>query len=170
MVDLTGNDEGDIGIKRLNAGGPDKIDRDKLMLFGQFVGDWEIRECKTLDRDGNWKTAKGELHWGWILDGKALQDVWIGVPDMGTTVRFYDSNKDIWYSTWISPKQGIVRVFTGNKVGNDIVLETRESSEKFMKWIFFDIQQNSFRWRAERSDDSGKTWLKVEEMTIVRQN
>lgn len=156
-------------IRLLESGGPDPRYIDKLMLFGQFVGDWDIVECNALMADGSWKTMRRELHWGWILGGKAVQDVWLGVPDMGTTVRFYDPKADSWSSVWISPDQGVVRVFTGNKVGEEIVLITRENDERLMKWIFYDIRQNGFRWRAERSYDSGSTWKKTEEMFIVRQ-
>lgn len=155
-------------IGRLIADGPDETTMDKMMLFGQFVGDWKITECKSLDEEGNWHTMEGELHWGWILDGKALQDVWIGVPDMGTTVRFYDPGTDIWHSVWISPNQNIVRVFTGKLVGDEIVLETSESSQKLMKWIFSHIHKDSFRWHAERSIDAGKSWYVTEKMQIVR--
>ncbi|MDA8142876.1 MAG: hypothetical protein M0T81_02720 [Thermoplasmatales archaeon] len=166
---MIGNNESEIAIKRLNAAGPAEDMKEKLMLFGQFVGDWDIVECKNLMQDGSWKTSKGELHWGWILGGRAVQDIWTSVPDMGTTVRFYDSGIDAWRSTWISPTQNVVRMFTGNKVGDEIVLETKESSTDIMKWIFFSIQENSFRWRAERSNDGGLTWKKTEEMFIIRQ-
>jgi hypothetical protein len=51
-------------IKGLIAEGPDPELKDKLMLFGQFVGDWEI-ECESLQSDGKWVKSKGEVHFGW---------------------------------------------------------------------------------------------------------
>ena len=46
---------------------------------------------------------KGEVHFGWILDGTAIQDVWMGghvgsqeVTLFGTTIRFYDPKIDAW--------------------------------------------------------------------------
>lgn len=155
-------------IKSLESAGPDPRYREELMLFGQFVGNWHI-ECNALQENGKWEAMSGELHWGWILGGKAVQDVWIGVPDMGTTVRFYNPGEGSWSSVWISPDQGMVRVFTGKKEGNEIVLRTRETSGVLMNWIFYDIRQNSFSWRAERSYDVGSSWDKTEEMFITRQ-
>jgi hypothetical protein len=60
-------------IEGLMADGPTLETREKLKLFGQFVGDWDILEDRNLMPDGTWSVAKGELHWGWILDGGAVQ-------------------------------------------------------------------------------------------------
>jgi hypothetical protein len=43
--------------------------REELMLFGQFVGDWEI-DAQHLRPDGSTVREKGELHLGWILNGR----------------------------------------------------------------------------------------------------
>ncbi len=162
-------------IKRLSAIGPDPALRDKLMLFGQFVGDWDILEDRFFQPDGKDIVLEGELHWGWILDGEAVQDVWMfydkdthRAVQAGTTVRFYDSKIDAWHSVWISPIQGVVMTFTGRKVGDEIVLEGKDE-DKILKWIFSEIKPNSFLWRSERSKDGGKTWMIEEKMGIRRQ-
>ena len=64
-------------IKGLGADGPDPNMREKLMLFGQFVGDWDIVEARYPQPDGTEIKRKGEIHFGWILDGRAIQDVWM---------------------------------------------------------------------------------------------
>lgn len=159
-------------IKKLNSREPQSEYRDKLMLFGQFVGDWDIVEDRNLLDDGTWTADSGELHWGWILEGKALQDVWMvadsHVWDIGTTIRFYDPHIDAWHSTWISPSRGIVTHFIGRQVGEEIVLEATDMNNMLIHWIFYDISENFFKWRAERSSDSGLTWLRTEEMVIRR--
>ena len=53
-------------IKGLGADGPDSNLQEKLKLFGQFVGDWEITEAKYMRADGTWVKMKGEVHFGWI--------------------------------------------------------------------------------------------------------
>ena len=151
--------------------------REKLMLFGQFVGDWDIVEDRSLERDGTWTTTRGELHWGWILDGRAVQDVWMwndektGKPvPAGTTVRFYDAKIDAWHSVWFSPEQGAVKSFVARRVGDEIVLDGKTAEGYPVKWIFSEITPNSFRWHAEESQDNGKTWTLVEEMRIRRRH
>jgi hypothetical protein len=49
---------------------------DKLMFFGKFVGDWEFDMTATKP-DGSQVDGKGEWYFGWVLNGRALQDVWI---------------------------------------------------------------------------------------------
>ena len=84
-------------IEGLFAEGANPEMKENLMLFGQFVGDWDILQDRSLQPDGTWTATRGELHWGWILDGRAVQDVWMWIDEKtgklipeGTTVRFYD--------------------------------------------------------------------------------
>ena len=162
-------------IQGLAAQGPNSESKEKLEIFGQFVGDWDILECRHLQPDGTWAMQRGEIHWRWILDGRAVQDVWAtidekthnAIPD-GTTIRFYDPKIDAWRSTWISPTQGVVRTFTGRQVENEIVLEGKSTEGHRVKWIFSEITPNSFRWRAEETRDEGKSWSLKEEMRIQR--
>ena len=116
-------------IKGLAANGPDPNPEEKLMLFGQFIGDWEIEDHYT-EADETGVNMKGEVHFRWILDGKTIQDVWMGCPEgsqkiviFGTTIRFYDSKIDAWYITWISPIKNKVQTFVARKVNVDIILE-----------------------------------------------
>lgn len=166
-------------LKGLGAGGPDPQLKDRLMLFGQFVGDWDIIECRIVDERGAWKTQTGECHWNWILGGRALQDTWMyhgestgKLEVAGTTLRFYDPGEEVWRSVWITPKYNDVGLFLGRKVGEEIVLELQEESkhqgEGKVNWIFSDIKPDSFRWRAEESMDGGRTWILKEEMRIIR--
>jgi hypothetical protein len=162
-------------IEGLAADGPDPELKDKLMLFGQFVGDWDIVQAHYIQADGSWVEMEGEVHFGWILGGSAVQDVWMGCRKgeekmvlFGTTVRFYDSKINAWRSTWISPFKGLVQTFIGRKVDNQIVLELQNSEGVHEKWIFSEITPTSFRWHSEETHDSGKTWLLTEEMQILK--
>src|SRR5205823_14803511 len=60
----------------LLAAGPQSKMRDKLDLFGQFVGNWDVDIVNHLP-DGRTQTVTGEWHFGWILGGAAIQDVWM---------------------------------------------------------------------------------------------
>ena len=161
----------------LDSTGPQPGMEDRLRLFGQFVGDWEILEDRYLRPDGSWAKERGELHWRWILDGRALQDVWMTIdektgkprPD-GTTLRFYDPKIDAWQVTWISPTQGVVKTLIGRQVGKEIVLERTTEEGYLQKWIFSEIAANSFRWHSEESRDNGKTWAIREQMRIRRKS
>lgn len=91
------------------ASNPAAENRDQLMWFGQFVGDWSFDSVEYQD-DGSRPTQKGGVQFRWVLHGTAVQDVWLetercdGERKMnGTTVRFYDPNghmADHFYRAW----------------------------------------------------------------------
>jgi hypothetical protein len=141
-----------MAIKGLEASGPDAKLKDKLMLFGQFIGDWDIIEARYPQPDGSEIKSQGEIHFGWILDGKAIQDVWMVYKEnprrlvsAGTTIRFYDIKIDAWRSTWISPTQNVVQTFIARQTKDEIVLESKTKEGYLEKWIFSDITPRSFR-------------------------
>jgi hypothetical protein len=162
----------------LHVDGPAGVHADQLMLFGQFVGSWQLR-WSGRDADGKPAVMNGELHFGWVLGGRAVLDIWIvpgrgepgeGQPPLafhGSTIRFYDPRIDAWRSTWVEPVNGRVRRFIGRLVDGDIVLLSDED-EPQLRWRFTEIGPRSFRWRAESSHDGGATWEFDEEMLATR--
>jgi hypothetical protein len=162
----------------LHVAGPVPELADELMLFGRFVGSWDI-VWSGRDEAGEPVERHGELHLGWILGGRAVQDVWIlpgrgepgeGVPPQafhGSTIRFYDRGLGAWRSTWIEPVNGRVRRFIGRPVDDEIILLSDEDSPQ-LRWRFTDIQPDAFRWRGETSYDGGATWTFDEDMRLTR--
>jgi hypothetical protein len=165
-------------VEALHVAGPAAPNAEELQLFGQFIGSWDIA-WSGLDADGNTVTARGELHVGWVLGGRAVQDTWIvpgrgepgaGRPPLafhGTTIRFYDAAFGAWRSTWIDPVNGRVRRFIGRPVDGEIVLLSDEDDPQ-LRWRFTDIAPDSFVWQGEISHDRGATWTVDEEMRIAR--
>ncbi|HEU4698886.1 MAG TPA: hypothetical protein VFS40_06890, partial [Gemmatimonadales bacterium] len=62
-------------LAALAADGPAADRADRLGLFGQFVGSWEV-EVETAGAGGAWSRAAAEWHFGWVLEGRAVADVW----------------------------------------------------------------------------------------------
>lgn len=163
-------------IRELGADGPEPSRVDHLQLFGQFVGAWDL-EWRGRDREGKPVTAPGAVHFGWILDGRAIQDIWRVPLDPrdgermrafhGTTIRFYDRAIDAWRSTWIDPLNGRVRRFIGRPAGNTILLDGLDEDPR-ERWSFRDITADSFTWRGEESTDGGETWVLNDEMHATR--
>jgi hypothetical protein len=162
----------------LHVSGPDPALADELDLFGRFVGSWSL-DWAGSDADGNPATMSGELHFGWVLGGRAVQDIWIvpgrGQPEEGrpplafhgSTIRFFDPAINAWRSTWIEPVNGRVRRFIGRPAGDEIQLLSDED-ELQLRWSFSEIATDSFRWRSESSHDGGRTWALDEEMRATR--
>jgi hypothetical protein len=86
----------------LHADGPPPGLAAKMNLYGQFVGPWDM-QVAAFEENGKRHTGRGEIHFGFVLEGRAVQDVWMippraerrpGMPQMpvagnwyGTTLR-----------------------------------------------------------------------------------
>jgi hypothetical protein len=156
----------------LLATGPSDNNRDKLQLFGQFVGTWTFDGTEYHD-DGSHPKDKGEIQFHWVLNGSALQDVFLessrsdnGALLDGTSIRFYDPKIDAWRITWINPQAGVVRTFIGRKSGGDIVMEGSQSDGTPIRWIFSKIESNTFHWHGEKR--VGTKWCTYEELDARR--
>ena len=164
-------------IEGLGANGPDPELEEKLMLFGQFIGDWDIIEARIRQPDGTEAKHQGQIHFGWILGGRATQDVWMTYREkthelipVGTTIRFYDPRLEAWRVIWICPIEGVVQTFIARKVDEEIVLEGKTKEGYPERWIFSDITPQSFRWRSVQTQDNGKTWQLTEEMQVRKRD
>jgi hypothetical protein len=139
-------------------------------LYGWLIGTWDVSAIEYLD-DQEPLRVEGEWHFTRILEGRAIQDVYI-VPKRslrtpfssktrnryGTTIRYYDETIQAWRLNWFNPVSGASDQLIAKKLGNDIVQEGIDAVGNLMKWSFVDILPNSFHWKGERSFDGGKTY------------
>jgi hypothetical protein len=145
-------------MKVLHSDGP-AADRAKpLELYGWLIGDWGMDAIVHLD-DGTTFTGPGEIHFGWVLQGRAIQDVWI-LPGVfyGTTLRIYDPAREAWHILWSDPLRQYYTRQIGRADGKDIVQIGKTEEGTTVRWRFVDITPNAFRWLGERSFDDGESW------------
>lgn len=166
-------------IEELHAAGPDSEHEDDLRLFGQFVGSWDL-DCTEYAADGTAETRPGEWHFGWVLDGRAIQDVWVfpsrayrqatgeETVEHGVSLRFYDAAIDAWRSTWVGPVRGRVHTFIARAVGAEIHLDGDAEDGTPLRWAFSEITPDSFRWRNEIADGPEGAWRLQQEMRVRR--
>lgn len=169
----------------LLAGGPATEHRDALMLYGQFVGDWDA-DIVTYSQDGARHQGQGEIHFGWVLQGRAIQDVWM-IPRLadrhpdspampvagnwyGTTIRVYDPVLDAWRIYWIDPATDNYYQQIGRKQGADIVQQGSMEQGGLSRWSFTEITPRSFHWKGEFSGDQGATWHLLVEVFAHRRD
>jgi hypothetical protein len=145
-------------INALHSDGPATDRSGKMGLYGWLIGRWEFDAIVTLD-DGAQHKGKGEIHFGWVLEGRAIQDVWI-LPGVfyGTTLRVYDPGLDAWHILWSDPLRQFYRRQIGRARGKDIVQDGKDDEGNLVRWSFSEITPDSFRWLGERSRDGGTTW------------
>ena len=155
-----------------------KVDlQDKLSLFGQFVGEWEFEKIVGKDTPDEQRIA-GEWIFSWILDGTAIQDVFISPSrkereksaltgnEYGTTIRFYNLATDAWDMYY--GILGATQVLEGRQVEDQIIIKCKSESSELMQQVFSNITPSSFFWQTQRSRDNGVTWNDVFELTACR--
>ncbi|HKS92039.1 MAG TPA: hypothetical protein VJQ83_08930 [Tepidiformaceae bacterium] len=166
-------------ITALHAAGPAPDRAVVLSVYGQFVGDWSAK-IVAYGPDGARHEGRGEIHFGWVLQGRAIQDVWIidrrpGAPAMpvtgnwyGTTLRVYDPSLSAWRIYWVDPATNTYRYQVGRAQGRDIVQEGSTESGALSRWSFTEITRRSFHWTGEVSLDKGASWRLVVEVFAQR--
>ena len=87
----------------LFSNGPASDRADKMGLYGWLIGDWTM-DAVMHAPNGETHERRGEIGFAWVLQGRAIQDVWI-LPDFfyGTTLRVYDPGIDGWHILWSDP-------------------------------------------------------------------
>jgi hypothetical protein len=157
----------------LLSDGPAPDRAEKMKLYAWLVGRWEM-DVVAHEESGATHPGRGEIYAGWVLQGRAIQDVWMippladRRPDIaplpvagnwyGTTLRIYDPQLDAWRILWNDPATGFHSEQVGRARGKDIVQEGTLANGAVLRWIFTDITANSFHWSGELSLDGGRTW------------
>lgn len=132
--------------------------------LGKLVGELDIEYVDNHGIDGE-RHVKGEWIFSWILEGNAIQDIFIcpsGVErltnlqhdaEYGTTFRIYNPNSKAW-DIFYGCTGSAVRL-EARKEEDKIVLT--EITNKKMKWIFSDITEKQFHWQNISTKD-GDSW------------
>ena len=156
-------------LNALHTDGPANGLADKMALYGRFVGSWEMESILYKDDGATAPGPRGHIHFGWVLEGRAIQDVWV-LPGYfyGTTLRVYDPALDAWHILWSDPLKQYYTRQIGRPQGNDIVQEGHDSAGTPLRWSFTEIEPGSFRWIGERSSNGGATWRRQVEFLARR--
>jgi hypothetical protein len=158
--------------KVLHAAGPDPERASQLQLYAWLVGQWHFEITVIVD-DEKTHHGEGEIHAGWVLQGRAIQDVWM-IPRLrdrrhglaplpgagnwfGTTLRIYDPSIDAWRILWNDPAAGFFSQQIGRAQGSNIVQTGPDPRGGSSRWTFSAIEADAFHWTAERSLDE-QTW------------
>jgi len=145
---------------------PESVD-----AYGWLVGSWELDVLHYWAIDVSAQGIKGEVHAGWVLEGRAVQDVWImprrsdrtaqmdkKMNMFGTTLRVWDPTIQAWRITWRNPAGDHHEEQIGRRSGNDVVQIGVRPDGTPTRWSFEEITSDSFHWLGESLGPGGKTW------------
>jgi hypothetical protein len=151
-----------------------------LQLFGQFVGSW-LLTVRTFDDGGNVVDDRfGVWTFGWVLDGRAIQDV-IAYPErpagllddrgsrrIGTYLRFFDAESKRWLVVFLGATRRVLTPLTTEVENGEIRLEGTEPDGARWRRVFSEITDDRFRFTVTISQDSGANWKLHQEIVAFR--
>jgi hypothetical protein len=168
-------------VSALVADGPSPELGEAASVFGFLVGGWNA-SVRDIDGDGGVRTGRGEWWFSWVLEGRAMQDVWISPPRnerghpklpvaannrYGTTVRRFDRAGNEWRIVWINPVSGSEHCLRGGRDGDGITL-LGEDGGRPIRWRFVNVRRNAFTWQGHRLSDDGHEWRLQAEFQLTR--
>ena len=145
---------------------------DSADVYGWLCGSWELDVLRYRAIDVTGRGMKGEVHAGWVLEGRAVQDVWImprssersantdtTMNMFGTTLRSWDPTIQAWRISWTNPVVGHREDQIGRWSGSDIVQMGTRADGTQTRWTFTEITPDSFHWLGEALSPDGRTWV-----------
>lgn len=160
--------------KALQARGPHASLGERAKILDSLVGTWDVQYQDYL-KDGSIKRMTGEFVVGWVLDGYAVQDIYMIHPTepgkeryISTTLNYLDAKTGSWHAMFIDPAHHAVIAFTGVADRSDrIVFRSTAAGGTEFRWTRT-IGPDSFVQREEESTDGGKTWRLTAEHRMTR--
>ena len=161
-------------IKALVSPGKNPLIPEEENLYEQFIGEWDFDWFDHLESPVP-RQVKGEWIFQWILEGLAIQDIFIcpsratrttnPQPDAAyaTTVRMYNPGKKAWdilYTEW-----GCATCLEGRRENGKLV-QTVVSNDR-LRWVFSEMTPHAFRWERQETED-GKNWKVAAYLRAVR--
>jgi hypothetical protein len=149
-------------------------------VYGWLCGDWDLDVLRYggVDVAGG---LTGEVHAARVLEGRAVQDVWImpqradrhGSVDRtmnmyGTTLRSWDDAIQAWRIAWTNPVSGHREEQVGRWDGNGIRQEGMRANGTRTRWTFTEITAESFHWRGEALYPDQQLWTLEAEFLAKR--
>ena len=139
--------------------------------YGWLVGSWDLDVQRYAGIDVASKGIKCEVHAAWVLEGRAVQDVWIMPRSLdrteslgksmnmyGTTLRVWDATIQAWRISWRNPAGDHHENQIGRRCGKDVVQVGVRPDGTPTRWTFVEVTTNSFHWLGEALEPDGRTW------------
>jgi hypothetical protein len=168
MMKAAKNADSEDFYSALSASGRSPEIPESLDVYGWLIGSWEL-DVLHYRVDVTERHLKAEAHFGWVLEGRAVQDVWIMPPRTwrttdqdestmyGTTLRVWDPLIQAWRVTWINPVTSRDELI-GRWHGKDVVQMGAHADGTPIRWSFTEITPESFHWIGEALQPDAKTW------------
>lgn len=153
-----------------------------LDLYGRFVGEWDFVWYNPQDNSD--EKVKGEWIFSYVLQGTAVQDLFIcpsvaerkanprDYMEYGTTIRFpLNDGSDKWHILYASDNGHKADRLIAEEIDGDIIqtgINYDSEDTTLWQWNFRNITADYFRWECRYSKDMGETWIYTGRIEAVR--
>lgn len=158
-------------LEALPAAGPSPEISDADNIFGFLIGSWDI-DAVLYDANDVVQKVRGEVHASWVLDGRAIQDLFIfprradrhsGLPAQGdryaTTIRTYERALKAWRVVFINPAANETSAqLTARRHEDGIAMEGELADGTPIRWRYEKITESSFYYGAEKRALPNGSW------------
>lgn len=134
--------------------------------WGKMIGKWDA-EYTSIAPDGKEYKGKAEWSWFYVLDGTAVQDVWISPPRgteagkdgryFGTDLRIFNPRSGKWQVVFADNRSGKYQKYDAGRENGKMVMRLPGEPNK-RRITFVSITDRHVDWMQEESGDGGKTW------------
>jgi hypothetical protein len=158
----------------LAAIGPHPSLIEQAGTYNWLVGAWDA-EVYDSESDGAKRVTSAEWYFAWVLEGYAMQDVFIAprredrhgaMPvrgnRYGTSLRIFDAALGAWRIYWFNPVVQRHLTMTAKQEGNDIVQRGTGPDGLEFRWTYTKIDADHFRWRSEQMLEDGTSKILVQ--------
>jgi hypothetical protein len=168
-------------LDALVAPGPHPLLGDHADTYGRLIGSWE-GEVHDFPPGSPATVRSVEVHFCWVLEGRAVQDLWIsprrrerpapGAPTdlpgrYGTTLRVFRPERGDWHVTWLNPVSGVRCELVGRREGERVV-QVGLRAERPIRWTFVELTPERFLWQGHVLEPDGETWRLESEFRMRR--
>ena len=152
-------------------------------VYGWLCGSWDLEVLHYRGINVAARGLEGEVHAARVLEGRAVQDVWImprceqrnahvdeAMNMYGTTLRSWDRSIQAWRIAWTNPVSGHREEQVGGWSGKDILQEGMRPDGTKTRWTFTGITGDAFHWRGEALYPDKQTWTLEGEFLAKRRS
>lgn len=141
-----------------------------LDIYAGLIGSWHA-EVRDYLEDGRILVQAGEWHFARVLEGRAVQDVWIVPPRAqravamprlanryGSSLRVFDPASGRWRLIWVNPAGGAHDELVGERRGGELLHEGERPDGTRIRWRFVALTAEGFHWLGEARGAGDSSW------------
>ncbi|QLC22162.1 hypothetical protein HFP51_08220 [Parasphingopyxis sp. CP4] len=145
----------------IGARNPEAPEQTQELSF--LIGDWDVAliihplEGEDISYAARW-------HNSWIVNGYAVMQEWRGPYATGVELRSFNPETGRWEGHNYYTFRKTWTESSGEFVDGEFIIETRDVGPNgpfIGRERYFEIQPDSFRMSATRSEDDGATWSSI---------